>query len=66
MKTITLSALREQVERKKVAIGWIGDESSTNALRNSGLARSPAKRLMLSEIEVRARKAGRKPVVSNY
>ncbi|MBB3957636.1 hypothetical protein [Novosphingobium sediminicola] len=66
MKTITLSALREQVERRKVAIGWIDDESSTNALRNSGIARSPAKRQMLSEIEVRARNAGRKPVVSNY
>jgi len=66
MKTITLTALREQIERKKAAIGWVDDEASTAALRNSGLARTPAKREMLSQIEARAKAAGRKPPISNY
>ena len=66
MKTITLTALREQVERKKAAIGWVDDEASTAALRNSGRMRTPAKREMLGKIEARAKAAGRKPLNSNY
>jgi len=66
MKTITLTALREQVERKKAAIGWVDDEASTAALRNSGRTRTPAKREMLGQIEARAKAVGRKPLSSNY
>jgi len=66
MKTITFTALRESVERKKAAIGWIDDEPSTDALRNSGVARTPAKREMLARIEKRAKAAGRPPLKSNY
>jgi hypothetical protein len=66
MKTITFAALRDQVERKKAAIGWIDDDASTQALRNSGVARTPAKREMLARIESRAKAAGRPPLKSNY
>ena len=66
MKTITFTALREAVERKKAAIGWIDDEASTDDLRNSGIARTPAKREMLARIDSRAKAAGRSPLKSNY
>ncbi len=66
MKTITFAALRNQVEAKKAAIGWIDDEVTTDALRNSGVARTPAKREMLERIEARAKAAGRPPLKSNY
>jgi len=66
MKTITFTALRDQVEAKKTAIGWIDDEVTTDALRNSGVARTPAKREMLARIETRAKAAGRTPLKSNY
>ncbi len=48
MKTITLTALRDQIERKKAEIGWIDDEASTEALRNKGRARSAGKRALLA------------------
>jgi hypothetical protein len=66
MKTITFIALRESVERKKAAIGWIDGDASTDALRNSGVARTPAKREMLARIDSRAKAAGRPPLKSNY
>jgi hypothetical protein len=66
MKTITFAALRDQVEAKKAAIGWIDDEVTTDALRNSGMARKPAKRELLARIETRAKAAGRTPLKSNY
>lgn len=66
MKTITFIALREAVERKKAAIGWIDNDASTDALRNSGVARTPAKRELLARIENRARAAGRTSLKSNY
>jgi hypothetical protein len=66
MKTITLVALREQIERKKAAIGWVDDEANTAVLRNSGIARTPAKRDLLARIDARAKAGGRKPVISNY
>jgi hypothetical protein len=66
MKTITLTALREQVERKKAAIGWVDDEANTAALRNTGIARTPAKRELLTQIEARAKASGRKPLGSNH
>jgi hypothetical protein len=66
MKTITLTALREQVERKKAAIGWVDDEANTATLRNAGLVRTPVKRALLARIEARAKAAGRKPLSSNF
>jgi hypothetical protein len=66
MKTITLTALREQVERKKAAIGWVDDEANTAALRNAGIARTPAKRELLARIKARAKAGGRKSLSSNY
>jgi hypothetical protein len=66
MKTITFTALREAVERKKAAIGWVDDEASTDGLRNSGKTRTPAKREMLARIENRAKAAGRPHLKSNY
>jgi hypothetical protein len=66
MKTITFNALRESVERKKAAIGWIDDDANTDLLRNSGVARTPAKREMLAGIDSRAKAAGRPPLKSNY
>ena len=66
MKTIAFNALREQIERKKAAIGWVDDEASADALRNSGMARTPAKRGMLGRIESRAKAAGRTTLKSNY
>jgi hypothetical protein len=66
MKTITFTALRDAVERKKAAIGWVDDEATTDVLRNSGVARTPAKREMLAGIESRAKAAGRTPLKSKY
>lgn len=66
MKTITFAALRDQVERKKAAIGWVDDEASTDALRNIGTRRTPAKREFLSRIEARATAAGRKVIPSKF
>ena len=66
MKIVTFTALREAVERKKAAIGWIDDEASTDALRNSGSARTLAKREMLAGIDSRAKAAGRSSLKSNY
>ena len=66
MKTITFTALRDQVERKKAAIGWLDDDVSTDALRNSGMARTSAKRELLARIDSRAKAAGRPPLKSNY
>jgi hypothetical protein len=66
MKTITFAALRHQVEAKKADIGWIDDAVTTDALRNSGVARTPAKREMLARIETKAKAAGRPPLKSNY
>jgi hypothetical protein len=60
------AALREAVERKKAAIGWVDDEASTDGLRNSGKTRTPAKREMLARIENRAKAAGRPHLKSNY
>ncbi len=66
MKTITFTALREAVERKKAAIGWIDDDAAMDALRNSGKTRTPAKREMLARIDSRAKAAGRTSLKSNY
>jgi hypothetical protein len=66
MKTITFTALRTAVERKKAAIGWVDDEATTDALRNSGVKRKPAKRELLARIENRAKAASRPPLKSNY
>jgi hypothetical protein len=66
MKTITFTALRESVERKKAAIGWIDGDANTDLLRNSGVARTSAKREMLARIDSRAKVAGRPPIKSNY
>ena len=66
MKTIAFTALRDQVERKKMAIGWIDDDANTDALRNSGMGRTPAKREMLARIERRAKSADRAALKSNY
>jgi hypothetical protein len=66
MKTITFAALRDQIERKKAAIGWVDDEANTAALRNSGIARTQAKREFLARIEARAKAAGRNAPHSNY
>ncbi len=66
MKIITLAALREQVERKKAVIGWVDDETNTDALRNAGMARTAAKRELLARIEARAKVGGRKTLNSNY
>lgn len=66
MKTITLAALREQVERRKTLIGWIDDETAIDALRNAGAMRTDRKRALLARIEARAAKAGRKAPPSRY
>lgn len=65
MKTITFTELSEQIARNKARIGWVDDEASTEALRNSGRNRTAAKRELLARAEVRAKAAGRKPVVSH-
>jgi len=66
MKTITLTALREQVERKKAAIGWVDDEANIAGLRNAGTARTSAKRELLTRIDTRAKDAGCNPLNSKY
>lgn len=66
MKTITMTELRERVGAAKRRIGWIDDEATLEALRNSGRNRTPTKRALLSEIDERARAAGVDPIPSKY
>ena len=65
MKTMTLNALREQVERKKAAIGWVDDEANTTVLRNTGMARTPEKYELLSRIGARVKVCGHKALRSS-
>lgn len=66
MKTITMTELRARVEAAKRRIGWVADEATIEALRNSGHNRTPAKRELLARIDERARAAGVKPIPSKY
>lgn len=66
MTTISMTKLRDHVEAKKREIGWVDDETSTDALRNKGGNRSPGKRAFLARIEARAVAAGKKPVRSYF
>lgn len=66
MTTISMAKLREHVEAKKREIGWVDDDTSTDALRNKGGNRSPEKRAFLARVDARAIAAGKKPTRSYY
>ncbi len=66
MKIIELSDLLSDIQSRKQELGYADTEAATEALRNKGGRRAPAKRALLQRVRERARKAGLDPVVSNF
>ncbi len=66
MKTMTLNDLLSRIDERKRVLGLPDTLAVTEALRNKGGNRTPEKRALLRRAELRARQAGRKPVVSHY
>jgi hypothetical protein len=66
MTTISMAKLRDHVEAKKREIGWVDDDTSTDALRNKGGNRTSEKRAALARIDARAIAAGKNPTRSYY
>jgi hypothetical protein len=61
-----MATFAAEVEARKHELGFVDDEATTEALRNKGSTRTPAKRAFLVRIEARAEAAGRKPVRAYY
>ena len=63
---ITLRELLARVEARKAELGMIDAPAATEAMRNKGGQRPPAKRELLRRAAARARAAGRKPVIAYF
>ena len=60
--TMRVLKLREEAKRIEARMRVLGlDRARTAAVRNVGIARSPAKRQLLRSIEEEARRQGRMP-----
>jgi hypothetical protein len=66
MKTMMLDDLLSRIDERKRLLGLTETAAATEALRNKGGNRTPEKRELLRRAELRARQAGRKPIVSHY
>ncbi len=66
MKTMMLDDLLRRIDERKRVFGLPDTSAATEALRNKGANRTPEKRELLRRAELRARAAGRKPIVSYY
>jgi hypothetical protein len=66
MKTMMLDDLLSQIDERKRVLGLTDTSAATEALRNKGGNRTQEKRELLRRAELRARQAGRKPIVSYY
>jgi hypothetical protein len=66
MMTIRLEDLLARIEARKKALGMTDTPAEVEALRNSGLNRTPEKRELLRRMEQRAIEAGVKPVPAHY
>lgn len=64
MKTITLNDLLSRIDEKKRLLGLADTAATTEALRNKGGSRSLEKQELLRRAELRARQAGRDPIIS--
>jgi hypothetical protein len=64
MKTITLNDLLSRIDERKRLLGLADTAATTEALRNKGGSRTPEKRELLRRAELRARQAGRDPIIS--
>jgi hypothetical protein len=66
MKTISMATFAAEIEARKLELGFVDDEPTTEALRNKGSTRTPEKRAFLARLERRAIAAGDEPVRSYY
>jgi hypothetical protein len=66
MMVVSLDRLIEQVEARKLATGLLDTPEATEAMRNKGGQRTPAKRELLRRTEERARARGLAPVAAYY
>lgn len=66
MKIISMAAFAAEVEARKRELGYVDDDTTTEALRNKGTTRTPEKRAFLARIAKRAFAAGREPVRAYY
>ena len=64
--TITLEAFLAKIAARKAELGLEDTPERTEALRNKGGSRIPAKREALRRAEKRAVKAGQKPFPAYY
>lgn len=55
-----------RIETRKAALGMSETPTAVEAMRNKGARRTPQKRELLRRTIIRARAAGREPVVSYY
>ena len=63
---ITLRDLLARVEARKAELGMVDTPAATEAMRNKGGQRTEAKRELLRRTAMRARAAGRKPVIAHF
>lgn len=63
---VMLRDLLAQIETRKAALGMSETPAAVEAMRNKGERRTSQKRELLRRTTIRARAAGREPVVSYY